>query len=80
MNSMLPDAFATGSAVCCLSLIILVVLVIVVIVLILKWIFSSRQTVVVQKENPPVNERYCTDCGRSIPMDAKLCPYCGKKF
>lgn len=24
--------------------------------------------------------RICTNCGRPIPFDAKLCPYCGKKF
>lgn len=24
--------------------------------------------------------RYCPDCGRNIPWDAQLCPYCGKKF
>jgi hypothetical protein len=24
--------------------------------------------------------RYCTNCGRSIPFDAKICPYCGKHF
>lgn len=22
--------------------------------------------------------RYCPSCGRSIPLDAKICPYCGK--
>lgn len=24
--------------------------------------------------------RMCTNCGRPIPFDAILCPYCGKKF
>lgn len=24
--------------------------------------------------------RMCPNCGRPIPMDAKICPYCGKKF
>lgn len=24
--------------------------------------------------------RRCPSCGRSIPMDAQLCPYCGKDF
>ena len=23
--------------------------------------------------------RYCSDCGRKIPFDAIICPYCGKK-
>ncbi len=22
----------------------------------------------------------CPDCGLDIPVDAKVCPYCGKKF
>jgi len=24
--------------------------------------------------------RMCPNCGRSIPMDARACPYCAKKF
>jgi protein-arginine kinase activator protein McsA len=24
--------------------------------------------------------RTCPNCGRHIPMDAVLCPYCGKRF
>jgi hypothetical protein len=30
------------------------------------------------KESKP--DRRCTNCGRPIPMDAKICPYCAKKF
>jgi ribosomal protein L40E len=26
------------------------------------------------------NKRYCTKCGREIPIDANVCPYCGKDF
>jgi len=26
------------------------------------------------------SDRYCPDCGRAIPFDANICPYCGKKF
>ena len=25
-------------------------------------------------------QRYCPNCGRNIPFDAKICPYCGKNF
>ena len=28
----------------------------------------------------PKPKRYCPSCGRSIPMDANLCPYCGNDF
>ncbi len=26
------------------------------------------------------NDRRCPNCGRVIPMDANVCPYCGKDF
>lgn len=26
------------------------------------------------------SDRKCPSCGRGIPMDAQVCPYCGKKF
>lgn len=26
------------------------------------------------------SDRRCPNCGRPIPFDAKICPYCGKKF
>lgn len=26
------------------------------------------------------SERRCPNCGRPIPMDARICPYCSKKF
>jgi Na+/H+-dicarboxylate symporter len=29
---------------------------------------------------PPEPERRCPNCGRPIPMDARVCPYCSKKF
>lgn len=25
-------------------------------------------------------DRRCPNCGRVIPMDANICPYCGKEF
>jgi len=25
-------------------------------------------------------DRRCPNCGRGIPFDANVCPYCGKKF
>ena len=30
------------------------------------------------KPNNPV--RFCTNCGRAIPFDANICPYCAKRF
>ena len=28
----------------------------------------------------PMEIRRCTNCGRVIPNDSRICPYCGKKF
>ncbi len=28
----------------------------------------------------PSRDRYCPSCGREIPFDAKVCPYCKKDF
>jgi len=28
----------------------------------------------------PSSDRRCPNCGRVIPIDARVCPYCGKKF
>lgn len=33
-----------------------------------------------EKKEEQGGERYCPDCGRSIPFDAKVCPYCGTTF
>jgi hypothetical protein len=42
---------------------------------------------VIQKRSSPEllhtrqqNDRRCPNCGRIIPFDSIICPYCGKKF
>jgi len=32
------------------------------------------------KSEPQMPDRRCPECGRTIPEDAKVCPYCGRKF
>lgn len=39
---------------------------------------SVPQKVEIISERKP--DRYCPNCGRSIPFDANICPYCSKKF
>jgi len=49
---------------------------------------SIPAPIIIHKETPPPKrekekskpERRCPECGRVIPDDAKMCPYCGKKF
>lgn len=31
-------------------------------------------------EKKKESDRRCPNCGRAIPMDARSCPYCNKKF
>jgi hypothetical protein len=31
-------------------------------------------------DQPTNHQRYCTNCGRAIPFDANICPYCAKRF
>lgn len=33
-----------------------------------------------EKQQPIYPKRRCPQCGRIIPEDAKICPYCGKKL
>ncbi len=42
-------------------------------------VVQNQQPVVVQQQSPQPN-RYCPGCGKAIPFDANICPYCGKKF
>lgn len=32
------------------------------------------------QQQPAASERRCPGCGRVIPDDAQVCPYCGKQF
>ena len=42
---------------------------------------ASGELVPVSLETKSVeSDRRCPNCSRSIPMDAQLCPYCGKRF
>ena len=41
---------------------------------------SPQQSKGGQIINPQYTGRYCPNCGRQIPMDSQICPYCGKDF
>lgn len=54
------------------------------VLLIIGSFSSEEETITVrqkQTDNTTIkSRRYCDECGRTIPSDAKICPYCGKKF
>lgn len=81
---------ASDTGTCCVLGIIGVVFFIIFIAYLLggkKTVVQTQQTaappVVIHRETPKEkqkSERRCPECGRVIPEDAKVCPYCGKKF
>jgi len=40
----------------------------------------SKQSDKNSKSHTIIKNRFCTKCGRDIPIDAKICPYCGNDF
>ena len=68
------------------------VIFIVVILLIIALLFGRKRTVqtvksytTVESPSPVIieqsqSDRRCPNCGRTIPLDARACPYCSKKF
>jgi hypothetical protein len=43
---------------------------------------EEKKITVRQKQSDTItkSKRYCQECGREIPSDANICPYCGKRF
>jgi len=42
--------------------------------------FNSARMQTTHTNQTNTSDRRCPNCGRVIPMDANVCPYCGKKF
>jgi len=51
------------------------------IIVIVIWL-ATRPPIggIPQHMEQPSSDRRCPNCGRVIPIDARVCPYCGKKF
>ncbi|MBF0988594.1 MAG: zinc-ribbon domain-containing protein, partial [Clostridiales bacterium] len=28
----------------------------------------------------PISKKFCTECGKEVPAEAKFCPFCGNKL
>ena len=56
----------------------LIIVLLIGIIGIIIWLIIRPPIGGAKKEETP--ERRCPACGRVIPMDARVCPYCGKKF
>ena len=61
-----------------LIIVILLGLIGIIIWLVVRPPIGGAPTQQAQQAQQP--ERRCPNCGRPIPMDARVCPYCSKKF
>lgn len=73
-------ADACASSIC---IIVVAIIAFIIFICIILWRFSGRKrveyhTTTIEKSSK--SERYCPQCGRGIPFDAQLCPYCGRRF
>jgi RNA polymerase subunit RPABC4/transcription elongation factor Spt4 len=50
------------------------------IIVIVVWLAIRPPIGGVPQQMVSSSDRRCPNCGRVIPMDARVCPYCGKKF
>lgn len=72
--------WANDASSCCLTFLIIII------VVIFLYAFlrggNLRKTNIVTNVESKIDQdkRWCPECGRSIPENAKICPYCGKKF
>jgi hypothetical protein len=41
---------------------------------------SKEQTQLTSQQHHISLDRHCPNCGRPIPLDARICPYCKKDF
>lgn len=79
-----------GGGVCLIISIIFIILGIVVLITgIENKPLKSEQKIIIEKQPPlsqpvqssvPSSIRYCPKCGRQIPFDAVVCPYCQYDF
>ena len=45
----------------------------------MAWFLFKNGKLFVKKPDEKIDRR-CPNCGRIIPFDSRICPYCGKKF
>ena len=50
------------------------------IIVIVVWLVIRPPIGMEPQQAVASSDRRCPNCGRVIPMDARVCPYCGKKF
>ena len=75
------DALTTSSCLCG----ILIIAGIIIFILIVAWLIGGgrKKTEIHYIQQQPQQDtaiRYCPNCGRGIPFDVKICPYCEKRF
>ncbi len=49
-------------------------------IILIKGIESNKHNKTNIQQNHPKDDRRCPKCGRIIPMDSRICPYCKNDF
>ena len=79
------DMFKTTGLVYLIASILMIIVIgafimIIAYILMIVAFFSLPDTVPTGGASPGQSGRNCPGCGRPIPMDSQVCPYCGKDF
>jgi hypothetical protein len=77
------NPFDTFGYSCCAIVIVCIVVVALIYIFIIRSDGTGgKKTVIVQQpvSQDKSSDRCCPACGRAIPFDARVCPYCSKKF
>ena len=69
--------FTFGFGIVCTGPLMLIGFILMIIGLVIP---EDEKKTVVTSSKEPEEKRFCPNCGRGIPFDANICPYCGKKF
>lgn len=64
---------------CCIAIVVIAI-VIVVFYLLFFSALRGRKTIHVVQNGKKEPDRRCPKCGRIIPFDSKICPYCKNEF
>ena len=64
-------------SVCCIFILPIILFILGVIIL---YMGRDKPKSAIDESRERIHDRRCPNCGRVIPFDARVCPYCNKRF
>ena len=80
LGLMFGISYAIGSGGSSEGMVCCIVLPAILFILGLAVMLMGRDKTETRIDSKKKSDRYCPNCGRGIPFDARTCPYCSKKF